>query len=295
MHLPTTERCALLLAHPGHELVVHRFVEHARPLVAILTDGSGSDGESRAGSTTRLLEPCGAPRGSLYARYTDGRCYAALLARDAGFFIEIAEDLAEELIAARIEIVVGDAAEGWNPVHDIWRAVVDTAVTLVRQRTGRPVQNFDFLLFSAHPAAVADAGADSIVLQLDDASYRRKLDAGEMYSELHAEVHAALRGTTAGMIPSRALSAALDTRLAGLNAESYRLELLRRVDASAPRTIVEPRVYELYGELLVAQGRYAEAIRHHRHLLPIENALRQHAAAERERRSVCAFSLPTAI
>lgn len=295
MQLPTIERCALLLAHPGHELVVHRFVEQARPVVAILTDGSGSDGESRADSTTRLIEPFGASPASLYARYTDGRCYAALLARDADFFIEIAEELAEELIAAEIELVVGDAAEGWNPVHDIWRGVVDTAVRLVRLRTGRPVLNFDFLLFSSHPAAIASAASDSILLHLDEASYRRKLDAGSAYSELHAEVRAALRGTTADMIPSPALSAALDARLGGLNAESYRVELLRRIDADDPPPVAEPRVYELYGELLVAQGRYAEAIRHDRHLLPIETALRQHAAAEPESRSVCAFSLPTAI
>jgi hypothetical protein len=295
MHLPTTERTALLLAHPGHELVVHRFVEQARPLVAILTDGSGAGGESRVDSTTRVLEPCGASPASLYARYSDGRCYAALLARDAGFFIEIAEELAEQLIAARIELVVGDAAEGWNPVHDVWRSTVDTAITLVRQRTGRPVQNFDFLLFSAHPAAISSAAADSILLHLDDESYRRKLDAGAMYTELHAEVNAAMRGTTAHMIPSPALSAALDAKLAGLNAESYRVELLRRLHGDARPAIAEPRVYELYGEMLVAQGRYAEAIRYNRHLLPIEIALQQHAAAERESRSVCAFSLPTAI
>ena len=56
MHVPSSPRCAVLLAHPGHELVIHEFVSRARPLVAVLTDGSGNSGESRIDSTTRVLE-----------------------------------------------------------------------------------------------------------------------------------------------------------------------------------------------------------------------------------------------
>ena len=267
-------RCALLLAHPGHELAVHRFVEETRPLVAILTDGSGASGHSRIDSTTRLLEPCGAVPLPLYARCTDGEVYAALLAGDADFFLAVAEELAEHLVAARIETVAGDAAEGWNPVHDIWRGVVNTAVVLAEARMGRAIRNFDFVLFGPQRPS-----SGAVLLNLDDASYRRKMDAGSLYSELHAEVHAALRGTTSELIASPELSAALDARLGGLSAASYRQEVLRPVDALAVADLEAPRVYELYGEMLVARGRYAVAIRHDRHLLPIETALRQHGHA----------------
>lgn len=272
MSVPT----ALLLAHPGHELVVHRFVEETRPIVATLTDGSGGTGTSRAGSTTGVLEAIGAAPMSLYGRYTDAQCYDAMLRGDADFFLGIADALAAELVRARIEVVAGDAAEGWNPVHDIWRAVVNAAVAIASKRARRTIANFDFLLFGSHRGAAARRSAQCRLTELDEASYGRKLDAASAYAELHDEVHAALRGTTAGLVPP-SLGAILDQRLEGLNAESYRWELLRRVDGERP--MVLPRVYELYGELLVAQGRYREAIRHEQHLLPIERALQQFAAA----------------
>ena len=35
------QRAVLVVAHPGHELRVHGWLELARPTVCILTDGSG--------------------------------------------------------------------------------------------------------------------------------------------------------------------------------------------------------------------------------------------------------------
>ena len=37
-------KAALIVAHPGHELRVHHWMELARPLVLVLTDGSGRQG-----------------------------------------------------------------------------------------------------------------------------------------------------------------------------------------------------------------------------------------------------------
>src|SRR4051794_29308473 len=53
-------RAALVVAHPGHELRVHGWIEAVRPLVHVLTDGSGSSGRSRLESTRRVLGPTGA-------------------------------------------------------------------------------------------------------------------------------------------------------------------------------------------------------------------------------------------
>src|SRR5260221_8686768 len=49
-------RPALIIAHPGHELRVHRWLEKTRPLVLVLTDGSGRTAQSRLASTTRILK-----------------------------------------------------------------------------------------------------------------------------------------------------------------------------------------------------------------------------------------------
>lgn len=271
-------RCAVLLAHPGHELVIHAFVERMHPLVAVLTDGSGNSGASRVDSTTRVLEATGGEPSDFYGEYTDQQLYAALLARNDALFIEMAENLADVLVASEIDTVAGDASEGWNPIHDIWRSVVNTAVELASARRGRAILNYDFLLFGSHPAAVAQCSPSAMVMQLDEAAYERKLASGNSYPELHGEVKAAITGSTSSIVKSAALSAELDRRLGGLNAESYRVELLRPV-AEAPEHPEAPRVYELYGEMMVEAGRYEEAIRHDRHLGPIEAALRRHACA----------------
>src|SRR5438552_300306 len=71
-------RAALVIAHPGHELRVHAWVELARPLAFVLTDGSGHTGQSRLASTSRLLERTGAAPGGIYGRLTDRALYAAI-------------------------------------------------------------------------------------------------------------------------------------------------------------------------------------------------------------------------
>jgi hypothetical protein len=286
------QRCAALFAHPGHELVIHRWVEQTRPLVALLTDGSGTTGRSRVDSTTRVLDAAGSTPARQYGRYTDAHCYQALLERDSDFFIDVAEELADDLVRHEIDVVVADAAEGWNPVHDIWRSVVNVAIGLAEARGRQEIQNFDFLLFGSHRTAASCMPPGSLVLMLDEASYQRKVEVGTSYAELHAEVHAAFRGTTAGLVPSRDLSAELDARLGGLNADAYRFELLRRVSREKPASITTPLVYELYGEMLVARERYKEVIRHDEHLLPIEAALRRLEISETVGLTACAYSSP---
>ena len=289
MHVPSSPRCAVLLAHPGHELVIHEFVSRSRPLVAVLTDGSGNSGESRIDSTTRVLEATDAQPAGFYGGFTDAQCYAGLLARDGDLFVGMAEELADVLVAARIEMVVGDASEGWNPIHDIWRSVVNAAVQLAAHRLGHDIRNLDFLLFGSHAAAAASCSADAIVMQLDDAAYDRKLASGAAYQELHAEIAAAIKGSTSDLVKSPSLSAELDRRLGGLNGDSYRVELLRPVHDTPAAAFSGDRVYELYGEMMVAAGRYREAIRHDRHLAPVEATLREHALRQTGS-AVCASS-----
>lgn len=267
-------RCAVLVAHPGHELVIHGFMEQAKPVVAILTDGSGKSGVSRVASTDRVLEGLGASQAGFYGRYTDRDCYAAMLRHDMRFFTEIADELALLLADEAIDTVVGDASEGWNPVHDVWRSAIDAAVAVTSIRTGRTIANYEFLLFSSHVAA--ERSEEAVVVALDEDAYGRKIASGALYTELHDEVKAAMSGTTAHLVPSPELSAMLDQRLRGLNAESYRTELLRPAPPEGRRDFGGPRVYELYAQMLVAQGRYREAIRYEEHVLPIEAALREH-------------------
>jgi len=83
---------ALVVAHPGHEISLHGWLERVKPVVFVLTDGSGPRGVSRLSSTTRVLERAGARRTEVQA-FTDGRVYDALLAGDGVALGGVASEL----------------------------------------------------------------------------------------------------------------------------------------------------------------------------------------------------------
>src|SRR5262245_66068555 len=93
-------RAALIIAHPGHELRVHGWLERARPLVFVLTDGSGHTGRSRLASTSELLRGTGARPGGIYGRFADREVYAAILTRDVRRLTALADEPADELVRA---------------------------------------------------------------------------------------------------------------------------------------------------------------------------------------------------
>ena len=62
---------ALIIGHPGHELRIHHWLESARPLTFVLTDGSGRGLESRLPSTRLVLERAGAKPASIFGPWTD--------------------------------------------------------------------------------------------------------------------------------------------------------------------------------------------------------------------------------
>jgi hypothetical protein len=249
---------ALVVAHPGHELRVHGWLEQARPLVFVLTDGSGSSGRPRLASTRAVLEGAGATPGALFGRFGDAALYAALLDLDFSFFLRVADELADAFAAAGIACVVGDACEGYNPGHDACRLVIDAAVALAGRRRGRPPLNFDFPLVGRPdecPPALRDR---SVRVRLDDAAFARKLRAARSYAEMAGEVGAALRRH---------------------GERAFRVECLRPAGgAGAPGRAGPTPFYEYYGEKMLSLGRCARVVRRREHLVPLAAALRRAVA-----------------
>lgn len=254
---PFSRRAALVVAHPGHELRVHGLCERARPLVCVLTDGSGSSSRSRLAATTALLARLGATPGPIYGRLTDRDLYAALLRGDHEPLGALAAELAAAFSEAGIEVVAGDAAEGFNPGHDLCRLLVNAALAHLAARGGPPIENLEFPLEAAPeaPAPEDPAPAGGCRLVLDDAALARKLAAARAYPGLESEVARAL---------ARHGEAAF--RVERLRPVAYGLDL-------APR-LPDPPLYERYGAERVAAGRYAEVIRFRRHLVPAAERLR---------------------
>src|SRR5205085_11261535 len=91
-------RAALVVAHPGHELRLHHWLERARPTVCVLTDGSGRSGPSRLGFTADLLGRLGAEAGPIFGRFSDLDAYDALLAGRTEPFVALALEIEAWLV-----------------------------------------------------------------------------------------------------------------------------------------------------------------------------------------------------
>jgi hypothetical protein len=243
----------LVVGHPGHELRVHGWLESAKPIVMVLTDGSGHRGISRLASTTALLTRAGASAGSVYGRLTDAALYRALLDRDTALFVGLVEELADAIINHRITIVAGDEAEGYNPTHDVCRLIIDAAVAIARSPLRDPIANLSFLLMD-RPGKFARTGATPTAqIVLDDSTLERKIAAARRYPEMSGEVEHAL--TMWG-------------------AEAFRVEAFRRVpDGELWGPAEAPPFYEQYGQEQVRAGKYAEVIRYDQHIRPLADAL----------------------
>jgi len=247
-------RTALVVGHPGHELLVHGWLEVTRPFVFILTDGSGRSNQSRLDSTTRILNQTGAKCGSIYGRLTDAEGYAAILNHQFDLFVGLARELCGALVTKRIDYVAGDAFEGYNPVHDVCRLVINAAVTVARCATGNGPANFEFSLIG-RPGACPEPPNKNWIWRLDDAAFARKMLAAQGYAQLSDEVLAARERTST---------------------DSFRVEYLYPVDPNAAaRLCDDPPFYEQYGEKQVAAGYYHRVLRYNEHIAPLAEALRR--------------------
>jgi hypothetical protein len=240
---------ALIVAHPGHELRVFHWVERERPLVFVLTDGSGSRGRPRVASTERLLAALGVPHGKIFGALRDVEAYALLMRREVAPFLRLADRLAAGVSAAGCVVVAGDACEGYNPMHDICRALVDVVCTLIGVED------------STHNLAIPLTGRPtrtprSVALRVDRASVARKVAAARSYRELAAEV---------------------DEAEARFGVEAFRLEVLEPTNPWTPPPFSDRPYYEAYGEKRVALGMYTSVLRYREHVLPVVEALARHA------------------
>ena len=254
MTSPEDGPTALVIAHPGHELRVHGWLVRNRPVVHVLTDGSGSRGRSRIESTRRLLEAASARIGPIFGRLTDRDLYRAILARDWALFGDLSRELAEALARDRVAVVAGDAAEGFNPGHDVARLILNAAVRR-RESEGARIVNLEFPLHGSAPGGMRLTGPE----------IERKLAAACSYPEMADE-----------------MQATLDRE----GIEAFRSELLRPVDygLSLEGRFEEPPAYEVYGEARVRAATYAEVIRFREHLAPLALALAEQVAMPEPRR-----------
>lgn len=237
---------ALLCAHPGHELRAYHFLERTRAPVFVLTDGGGSSGASRAGHSRALLAAIGAECVEPFGRLADREAYAALMRRDPSPFASVVAAVADRLVGDGITALAVDAAEGYNPVHDVCHWIGVAAVARAA-RDGAAVALYELDLVG--PPDGAGAG---LRLTLDAAALDRKIAAATAYGPLRSETEAAL---------------------ARFGREAFRMEFLRRtLDVVLPADSWIPD-YEQVGAARVRDGRYTSVVRYATHVRPVVEAL----------------------
>src|SRR5947207_8907748 len=144
--LRSFDRPALVAGHPGHELKVFGWMSEYRPRLYLITDGGGRHGVSRVPTSAALAGRHGIQRGETFGSASDSRIYHAILERDFSFFLNLVEELSSSFVEHGVDLVAGDAAEGFNPTHDLCRAIIDGAVLIAERATGRTIANYEFCL-----------------------------------------------------------------------------------------------------------------------------------------------------
>lgn len=252
-------KAALIVGHPGHELKVFGWLTESAPRVYVLTDGSGANGISRLSSTTKLLHESGSVADPIFGFISDAGVYRAIIGQEVSTFLAIVDRLAASLGKHGIELVAGDAVEGFNPTHDICRALLNAAVPIANRSSGRTIANYEFCLTEWEQHCQDPHDSRCVHLRLDDQLLQQKLRAAREYKELRNEVQQAI---------------------AARGEEYFRVECLRKVTDPFPELFAETKpYYEMHGEQRVAQGKYESVIRYREHMLPILKAIREYTEA----------------
>jgi hypothetical protein len=239
---------AMVVAHPGHELRLHGWLERAQPLLFVISDGSAR-AQSRIPSTKAVLDAVGGIAGPIFGRFTDTELYRAIIDHDVDGVAEATRELGDALASSGVEQVVCDAWEDYNPAHDLCRVMTSLAVERARAMSGRTIALYDYAVVG--PTGATGAKGE-IVITLDDDALARKIAAARAFDALQNDVDEQLRD----------------------GSDPFRVECLRPapIEIDLRQHAAQP-AYELYGEARVAEGRYNAVLRYREHFAPFVEAL----------------------
>lgn len=225
-------------------------MECSRPLVCVLTDGSGS-GRVRTGASIELIHQSGSAVGPVMGAFTDVEIYDALLRGDVTRVLAATETIAESLVTRGIRAVVADAFEFYNPTHDLCSIVATLALSRAERITGTTIERYEYAVTQA-------SAAGGLVTELDGDQVERKMTAAYRFENLTSDV---------------------DALLAAIGRDEVSREVLRPISSiiELPAPVSRP-YYEVHGEARVASGRYRTVLRYEQHFVPF---VRELAAALR--------------
>jgi hypothetical protein len=277
-------RSLLVIAHPGHELRLYGWIAQTKPLVCILTDGSGSDDKPRLAVTLNILQGLEAEIGPVCGEFTDRQIYQKMLQGEYDMFDDLCERLATLIAARDIRTVVSDGIEGYNPTHDLCEVLVRTAVAITNDVTniarganGKEclVRHYTIPLMgdprpTAQPTAcraettnpVIQQRSEQCVIELNERELAHKLETMREYA------------SRAGGILQQEVEDAFRSYGEDAFAREYLFASVAPGKEPERNFLQQKPFYEIRGEQRVADGRYRDVIRFHEHVLPIMTRLK---------------------
>jgi len=242
----TSPPSILLIAHPGHELLLHGWLQTERPVVAAITDGSGGSGFDRTAYSRAVIESAGGSCSAIFGVLSDRECYASILGQDNTVFGIWLSRLTDEIVRLSSPVLICDPLEFYNPMHDLVNALGHAAARAAEARLLRPVEVLSYPIIRPHP------GSKAVTVPLSSKASEQKWNAAKQYAPLSAEVEAF----------DHVLRSAVETLFLD--------EAFAWPDASP-----EPVGYELVGRNRIQSGRYSDLITYADHVAPIARNLLQ--------------------
>ena len=268
-------RSFLVIGHPGHELRLYGWIAQTKPLVCILTDGSGSDDKPRLAATLNILQGLGAEIGPMCGELSDRQIYQKTLRGEYDMFDDLCERLATLIAAQEIRTVVSDGIEGYNPTHDLCEVLVRTAVAIANiakaaDGKGRFVRHYTIpLMEDPRPTTcraettnpVIQRGSEQCIVDLTERQLAHKLETMREYA------------SRAGGILQQEVEDAFSSYGEDAFAREYLFASAAPGKEPERNFLQQKPFYESRGEQRVADGRYRDVIRFREHVLPIMNRL----------------------
>jgi hypothetical protein len=252
-------KVAFVVAHPGHELRLARWFITTKPFFFIIAKGSRSAGcEARIQASRAMAVELGAVPVEPFGLAFDRLLYSWILAGNGAAFGALADGLRDAFVARDISLVVTDAWQNYNPVHDLTHLLARVAAAEAGDRLRRPVEVLDYPVVQGGLAGAA-CGAERTRIALTKVQIADKLALISRRPELSGELTDLLEAAGRDVLHTETLH---DTRPL--------IDLEPTVDA--------PPLYECYGEMRVASGLYAEVLRWS-HMEPIVASLASRLAA----------------
>lgn len=136
---------AIVVSHPAHLLTVAGLIQRCRPKILACSGSDSSDAGKQAKIMQAGLEQIGCLAPPSFFDIDDHEAYKWVHAGDWVPFFQIRERILQWIREASPDVVLGDAFECSNYMHDVIRALLDSA--LREYRNDHPtVRNFEFPL-----------------------------------------------------------------------------------------------------------------------------------------------------